>query len=314
MPVEILTLSNFDGLNETARSTAATAAAAAQTNLTLQGAAGFKTDVFVVIDPMSEVAEIRQISSIAGTQLTFVDNLVFAHTEGALVLQLAGDQLKLYRAANVDGTEPDVSSFSSYSGTTPNNPVAIEPDSATTVLTDPNGGKDFWYRYTYYNSVPQIETDLKYSVPVRGGDYGHFVSLEDIRTEAGFTNNPYVTDESIDTARASAEAEINGVLSLAGYTLPIATDVPILTVIAKLLAAGYLLMRDYGTGAEGTNKDGAAMKKEARDLLAQISGVQTVLVDAYGVALPKTTAFSDDTGTIEGADCHEPIFTMEDQF
>lgn len=97
-------------------------ATASQPDLLPQAATGFAANGRVVIDPMMEVAEISRVKSIASQTLTLASNLSFAHTEGALVLRLAGNQFKLYRAANVGGTGLSLDALSSYARSTLTNP------------------------------------------------------------------------------------------------------------------------------------------------------------------------------------------------
>lgn len=62
----------------------------------------------------------------------------------------------------------------------------------------------FRYRYTYYNATSNIETDIEDSVPVRGDDFGHYASLTEIRSEAGFDNAINLSDVTIDQQRRAA--------------------------------------------------------------------------------------------------------------
>lgn len=94
-----------------------------------------------------------------------------------------------------------------------------------------------------------------------------FTNATEVRDEAGFTNNSYIEESVVERAVIAAETEIDGILATAGYSLPLSGTVGLVNQIARQLGAGHLLTRDYGVGANGTSKDGYALKKAARDLL-----------------------------------------------
>jgi hypothetical protein len=51
--------------------------------------------------------------------------------------------------------------------------------------------------HTYCNATSNVETDIQDSVPVRGDDFGHYASLTEIRSEAGFDNAYNLSDVTI---------------------------------------------------------------------------------------------------------------------
>lgn len=89
----------------------------------------------------------------------------------------------------------------------------------------------------------------------------------EVRAEVEFTDNTYIDDSVVQAALTSAESEIDGILAVTWYSLPITASVPLLGTIARTLGAGNLLTREYGTSAERPNKDGKALKKDARHML-----------------------------------------------
>jgi len=313
MPAEVLSLSNFDSVNLVAKTKTDALSDAGQKDVDLESISGFTDESWVVIDPLTENAELGQIDSIAGQVLTLKSNLTFDHLPGAQVWQLVGNQLKLYRAANVDGTQPADTDFAAYTSTAPTNPVTIQPDQSATQITDPDGGSDYWYKAIFWNSAASTGTSLSQSLAVRGGDFGHYTTLDDIRDEAGFSEFDRVTDVQVNNARIKAEAEINSACSIAGYTLPFEVDVPLLYSVATLLAAGFLLTRAYGSGAEGTNKDGIIAKNDARKTLTSIQKGELMLVDAQGNQLPTSTGDMPTDVNYEGG--YRPAtFGIEDRF
>jgi hypothetical protein len=95
-------------------------------------------------------------------------------------------------------------------------------------------------------------------------------TITEIRAEAGFTDNTYTTDSVVEAALTSAQSEIDGIRTVTGYTLPVTASVLLLSTIARMLGARHLLTREYGTGTDGTSKDGQALKKDARAMLNRI--------------------------------------------
>lgn len=317
MAASLLILPNFSPVNivETTRLNAD--ANASQATITLENADNFATGDFLAIQAGDEQGEVRRIQSIAGQTITLTASLTFKHLRYAAVIKFFGDKLKLYRAANNDGSIPSDTSFTHYTSAAPVSPTTIPGDQFETDVTDPFGGTDYWYKYTFLNSVTSAESDLSLSEATRGGDFGHYVTLDEIRREAGFTNNSYITDDDISDARESAEAEIDGILGISGYTLPLSADVPILRIIAKLLAAGYLLGQEYGAGAEGTNKEALGKKKEARDMLTGIRTNTIVLVDSTGLPLSQGDGpggLPDDATVSATDDPRPPVFSMADRY
>lgn len=139
-----------------------------------------------------------------------------------------------------------------------------------------------------------------------------YATQAEIRDEAGFTDNSYIENTTVDRALVAATSEINGVLAVAGYSLPISGTVGLLNQITRMLGAGHLLTRDYGVGADGTNKDGYALKKAARDLLQQILKREIILVDETGKQLLELA--NNSTEDRAAAEARPPIFNMEDDF
>lgn len=202
----------------------------------------------------SESCEKLVILSVSGaTSITTTTNSVLPHSRFDDITIVYGDKLKVYKAANVNGTAPAEAAF-----TTSLTPVTIQADRAYTDITDTTGSSDYWYRFTYYNSISATETNLADSSSVRGGGYGNYVAIEAIRDEAGLANNIYITDSIIDKARQEAKALIHAELS-GLYTLPFTEPVnPLITLCNKLLAAGYLLTKDYGVANTQNTNEGQA--------------------------------------------------------
>src|SRR5205085_9399943 len=136
--------------------------------------------------------------------------------------------------------------------------------------------------------------------PVRGttGNYVSYCSLNEIRSESGFTYASYITDPMIDEKRQAAQSEINSTLS-SYYTVPFTPPIsPLLSDICKRLAAGLLLQEKYShvnnPDVNGTNKLTEARADLQKLIHPELSG--TPLLDANGKSMalpnPNTSASS----------------------
>jgi hypothetical protein len=261
---------------------------AAATTLTLRSNQGLAAADFILVGlPGSEQAEIATIQALSGAAgLTFATGLKYPHSRFDPVNKLFGDKIKLYRAANVDGSQPADGSFSLLTT------LALDPDQAMTTYTDSSGGAGFWYKYNYFNSTSSAETDLGDATAIRGRTY--YCTIDDVRQKAGLQNNKWVTDNTIASARAAAQAEVDS--ELGGlYTVPF-TQTPINALISTVtaqLAAGLLLTDDYGVNAAGTSKDGDAKLIGARALLARIKTKELILTDLKG------SEIDNNAGTVQ---------------
>jgi hypothetical protein len=250
--------------------------AVGDTTVTLISASYLSVDDFLYLPfAPSETGEKAVIASISGQIVTLDTALAYPHFKNETVTKVFGDQLKFYAAvAPTDNSVPTDASFYALSGGT----VDIDPQQLETSFTDPAGGQGFWYRFTHYNSVTHAETDVSACPPIRGGSYGHYVSIYDIRCEAGFKNNPNIEDAEIDSYRRRAESEVDGSLAMA-YILPLPSTPYLIEYATLKLAAGYLLCKDYSPYQLGENHEGLGKISEARALLNRISTRQIMLPD-----------------------------------
>jgi len=108
-----------------------------------------------------------------------------------------------------------------------------------------------------------------------------------IRQEAGFSSNSNVLDATVTGFQSAATSQIDGVLSKI-YTLPLSTTPSIIELIERKLAAGHLMLEEYGVDAEGTDKDGNSKVKWAENQLQMIEDGIIQLVGTDGVILAKS--------------------------
>jgi hypothetical protein len=281
--------------------------------------------------------EITTISSVAGNTSVVLANVTLSHQRGEAFTDLFGNQINLYRATNVNDDPPADSSFSVIVSAT-----SIIPNQIATQITDSGGGSGYWYKFTYYNPTLPGETQLADSKVVRGGGYGNYATLDEIRAEAGFTNNANISDSDISRKRQRAQNIINGLL-YGDYITPFAVPVPpLINTSCIMLAAGYLMLQEYGTSATGTSKDGDAKiaqiitpydaksgMREGLGILDMIKMREIILTDDAGNSLllsdltdsspndstdpttltSDTNSFDPNTGTQLGR-----YFSMRDQY
>ncbi|MDQ0869046.1 phage gp36-like protein [Arthrobacter sp. V1I9] len=211
-------------------------------------------------------------SVVDATTIGLTQALKLPHTRYEPVTAVLGDLIHVYRAANSNGSVPADDAFTVLATR------SINADHQSTYFTDSAGNSDFWYRFTYYNATTLDETDLADSEPVRGDDFGHYVSVSEIRNLAGFENAFNLKDVTIDHWRRAAETEINSALAGA-YTVPF-NPVPALVKSLTLeLAAALLLADAYGSGAYGTRL------KDARAKITAYGDKTAVVTDENGQSL-----------------------------
>lgn len=277
MPATIK-IDNFGSINIKEISQVDVEALAAQAVVALKSTQGLAVSDFCIIGQRgTERAELRRILSIADPNITLTANLLYRHSKFEPFASLYGDKIKLYRAANVNGTQPADGSFAAVGSV-----VDIDPDQMATSVTDSTGSDQFWYKFTYYNSVALSETSLADSSAARGGSADTYCSIDEIRAEAGISNNQYITDADVTTQRSAAQDRINSALS-GIYTVPFTAPIsPLIQKITVLLAAGYILKREYGVTSSINNQRGQMKINEAEGYLTRLDTKDLILTDTTG--------------------------------
>lgn len=289
MPSEIISIDNFSQSNIIERTILTADALSGQAVLSIENADNILMDDFLVVGiPGSETAEKKKIQSVVNLAVTLTSNLSIKHYRNEPIIKLRANQAKIYRAANVDGSVPADASFSSIAT------VEIQADQLYTEYIDSSGGDGYWYKYTFYNSDTAFESDLAECPAVRGGNYGLYVTVEEVRQEAGLVGNPWIKDQLVYSKLVQAQSEVNGSVILGGYSLPFTTVPELVRNATLLLAAGYILSMEYGPEHTGTNKDGQLKIKMARDILMKIEKKQTELTD------PVTSATIGSDNSVRG--------------
>lgn len=303
---EVLRPSNFDSINILERTELVSDVAASQKVANVVNAQGIVADDFYVIGNLgAELAELAQLDSKNVNALTAEVNYSQAHRKGDAVTKLFGNKIRIYRATNVDGTTPVDGDFSLVAT------ADIEVDQQFTEVTDSSGGSDYWYKKTYYNSTSTSETALSGSPAIRGGNYGAYATWEEVRQEAGLSNNKWIPETVYQEKLLMAQSEANGSLRIAGYTLPLATVPKVVKNAVLLIAAGYVLLMEYGPEHTGTNKDGNQKLTQGRLLLKGIEDRSESLTDDAGEDLAADTHNSINGYPLDDAAYNTP---SEDRF
>lgn len=314
-----LQIPNFTPLSIRERSTLDADAAIGETALVLSYADNFAADDYLVVGRLgSESAELLQVQAVSNdVNIDLVNAIVKDHSRFDEVNLLYGNQIRIYRAANVDGNVPDDDSFDPLGSA-----IDIDIDQAQTAYTDPDGGENYWYKFTYYNSTADIETDLASSAAVRGGGHGNYASVDAIRQAAGFAGNRYITDTLIATKRAAAQSVIDSELT-GMYVVPFEKPInPLIVEITTELAAGYLLLDEYGGTSARMREQGQAKVDQALAKLTRINNKELVLTGVTGVtqtvpdaggynAWPNASTGNTPTDPHNGA---PRMFTTQDRY
>lgn len=273
-----LTLNNFPAAN-VVETSELNADAVAGTSFTLKDNQGFSSGDFVIIGRLgSETAELRTVDAANAnlTGLTITAATKLPHDRFDPITKLFGNKMRIYRAANVDGSIPAAASFTLLET------IDIDPDQMATRYTDATGSSDYWYKRVFYNSTTAAETPLDEATAVRGAQYPAYATVEEIRDKAGLNSARYITDEKIDEKRRAAQAVIDAQLT-GLYTVPFTIPVnPLIKEITQLLAAGYLLTQE-ATSA-GLRAQGQALIDQATGLLNKLDNKELKLTGLQGEA------------------------------
>lgn len=286
---QTLKLNNFSEINIVDQTLVTADTPAGSSSLTVQNARDFTSLWLLFGDKGSKDSELLANTSVtSGTSIPLTGVTVLLHPQYTPVYSLYGNQLNIYRAANVDDSQPDDTQFTLLAT------VTIDPNGSQTTYLDASGGGNYWYKYTFYNSSNSNETSIGDAVGVRGSFTPNYCSLDDIRDEAGFSRASYITDGMIDLKRRAAQSEIDGTLT-GFYNVPFQSPInPWIADICRRLAAGLLLLEQYGAVNTLNTADGEQKVKDARSDLQALAMKEKELTDQEGNSL----ALAGSTGGI----------------
>lgn len=255
-------------------------APAGATSIQVTSTQGYVANSILYVGQLSrETCEKATVSAVTNaTTLALNSALKLDHASSESVWSVVGSHLRIYRAADVDGTVPPDDAFSVLATR------EIDADQTSTYYNDPTGSSAYWYRITYYDPDSQAETPLSEAPAFRGDDFGHYCSLPQIRTEAGFTNALNLRDSDIDQQRRAAEREINSALG-SRYTVPFDPVPGLINTITIQLAAGLLMADAYGSSSPNVVaklKDVRAQLQALHDGLQVIPGLDGTPLETAG--------------------------------
>lgn len=289
---QTLNIPNYASLNILAQAQLTAAAPAATSSLSVDDTNGFASDGFALIGAKGvSDAELRALGTITTlTDLPLANATSLPHNQFAPIFALFGDKLKIYRAANpTDNSQPPDTDFAPLG-----DPIPMDVNSELTSYNDQTGGGNYWYKFTYFNSVTSSETDLGSATAMRGNFTPAYCSLDEVRDEAGFNNAPYINDSKIDRARQAAQSEIDGALN-EFYDVPLQAPInDYLKRICIRLAAGYLRLGQYSSN-QNPQVNGQAMVDDAQAQLTKLILKERELMTKAGKAL-------DGPGAVGGID------------
>src|SRR2546425_3242157 len=150
--------------------------AAGSNSLTVANTNDFTGGVFVLIGTAgakgSEIILSTPTSS--PTLIPLSTYTLLDHNQYEPAYALFGDKLNIYRAPNVDGSQPPDSSFALL------DTINIDPNDFSTTYTDAAGGGNYWYKYTNYNFLTAAETNLATATAVRGNFNVNYCTIDEI--------------------------------------------------------------------------------------------------------------------------------------
>jgi phage gp36-like protein len=274
------------------------AAVLGDTTLNVMDSAGFAADDIIYVGILGrETCEKAVVASVdSETTITLSSPLGLAHEASEPVTKVMGSQIKIYRAPNVDGTVPAAEQFTVLATR------EIDADNTSTYYRDSSGSSAYWYCFTNFNETTLEETDR--STPIRGDDFGHYASITEIKSEAGFANNLNLMDSTVDQQRRAAESEINASLS-GSYTVPFDPIPDIIHTLTIQLGAALLRLQAYGETAD--------TKQRLADVRAKIqlySDGDLTLIGEDGSSLGD----SDLVSGYPDSDCPPRMFSVGDIF
>lgn len=287
---QTLNILNFPDKNIVGQTQLTSSVPSGSMSLQVVNATDFNTKYVLIGTSGSNISEIQpNADATSGTTINLSLATVLQYNQFDPVYALFGNQLKIYRATNVDGTQPADTAFTLLAT------INIDPTTDKTTYTDATGGGNYWYKVTYYNSNSHNETDIGSSRAVRGNFTTNYVSLDEIRREAGFRFAPYITDNQIDEMRQAAQDEINGALD-DFYVTPFQPPInDFVRRITKRLAAGYLRLAQYSQISD-SKINGQDMVDGAQADLELLITKQRVVVNKQGQALDRAGGAGEAEG------------------
>lgn len=306
---QLVTIDNFPKFNLVQVGELTADVAAGAISLPVSTETGYDTTHAVLIgEPGDETTEIAIPSLVADNALTVpaIDN---DHSKGEKVYKLRGHKARVYRATKVNGACPiDDASYTAQAI------VSLVPDSTETEWNDPTGNADtHCWIYTFYNDIPGTpeETQLDPSEAYAVSDF--VVTVDEVRDEAGFNRNTHISESQILSKIRLAQGEANSAAVMGGYTIPVEDAEGVFKNAVLLLAAGYLMTKEWGYGWRGINEEGKAKLAEGKALLKRIEDGSITLV-GVDVETQRQAVMGYPLDIDTEDDDVQPFFSVKDKF
>ena len=152
-----------------------------------------------------------------------------------------------------------------------------------------------------------------------------YTSTARVRTEAGFDGNPNVSDDMIDAYLVQSHGIVQSYVA-AVYVLGNFSDSNpnfvgsqaegVLKRAEELIAAGYVLLKEYGSEGLNTDKDGQKKIAEGEKLLQRLAQKDNPLrlVDSLGNEFSRVPKAVAGKIVAKGAEAGENTFSVKMKF
>ena len=281
---------------------------AAQNVLHVQNTNGFVANEHIIIGRMgNEYVEIKKISAVnaSAKTITLTSNLANAHEELEPISIVNYDQIAVYRSTSETGTYTKI--------TNPHYNIAFDHPIGT-FIEDTTGSTANFYKFVYRDSHSAEISRLADSPIIQGEPSDHYTSIYEVLSEAGLRDAQYLNWKIVEDYRLEAENLVNGYIK-DKYVLPL-SEVPELIVrVTTLLAACYLLSKEYGSTVPKGEEKGKSKCEEAMKILEGIASGKIKLVGSTGATLPvastdRIAGYPDDSAPEE----EDRVFSVTDKF
>jgi len=279
--------------------------APAGTSLSVDNTQGLIANDYIVIGTTgNDKKELRKIASVTINTITLSVATSFAHVNGTQVQKILYNKRKFYRATSKTG---------SYQLIATKDIEVDRPDG--TFYEDSDGIYTSWYKATYYNEYTLTETSLDDAVACKASGSDHYTSVDEVRKQAGFEKAYGISDEIISNYRDEAENEFESAI-VTVYIIPLSSKPKIVRQIINLLAAGNLLIKEYGMEADiEISKSGQRMIDRAYELIGKIVDGKLKLVDNDGneIGTKSSAILASTSNECSTADDKGELFNIGDE-
>jgi len=148
-----------------------------------------------------------------------------------------------------------------------------------------------------------------------------YSTIDQVRSESGFTNNSNITDAMITIYLNQANgvvqsfvSSIYNITTLTGTNFTGSQADLMLQRVEDLLASGYLMIKEYGAEWLDSDKDGYNKVDEWMSLLKMMTSGDLRLIGVDGTEFTRVNKDSAGTATAGGAVSGDNIFAVSDEY